>query len=278
MLVDVTFTLPRSGLTVRGRRSTAGEGTPCLCLHGWLDNCASFEALSQHLPGLDLLAIDLPGHGLSEPVPSGVHDELGYAALVVELAHALGFHRYNLVGHSLGGAVASLVAGVHPEKVARLVLLDAIGPVPAAAEETRASVARHLRSLLEGPREIVYSSRQQAVKARVQLADLLWDTAERLVERDLREVPGGYTWRSDWRLKLPAVRTLGEEQILAFLRAIAAPTLLIMAERTALKEPFYPRRIESVRDIRVQTLAGGHHLHMENAEQVAEAISAFLLS
>ncbi|XYI03539.1 hypothetical protein ACMHYB_28735 [Sorangium sp. So ce1128] len=50
-----------------------------------------------------------------------------------------------------------------------------------------------------------------------------------------------------------------------------------MAERTALKEPFYPRRIESVSDIRVQTLAGGHHLHMENAEQVAEAIRAFLL-
>jgi len=275
--VEVAFTLPLSGLTLRGTRSAARGGLPCLCLHGWLDNCASFEVLSQHLPDLDLVALDLPGHGHSDHVPAAKYHYLDYAAYLLELAHAQGWSRFNLIGHSLGGALASLVAGIHPEKVARLVLIDALGPLPATAEETRLSVARHLKAALEGARQVVYPSRLQATKARVQLGNLLWDTAERLVERDLQEVPGGYTWRSDNRLKLPSMHSLSEEQILAFLRAIHAPTLLLKAERTALKEPFYQGRLESVRGLQMRTLAGGHHLHMENVEPVAEAIRAFLL-
>ena len=102
------------------------------------------------------------------------------------------------------------------------------------------------------------------------------ETAEALVERDLWEVPGGYSWRHDVRLNRGLTATFHEEQVLAFLHNITAPTLLVTAERTALRETFYPPRISSVPKLRQITLPGGHHLHMENADPVAGVIGAFL--
>jgi pimeloyl-ACP methyl ester carboxylesterase len=104
---------------------------------------------------------------------------------------------------------------------------------------------------------------------------MLMDTAEHLLSRDLQAVPGGYSWRSAARLKYPFTMVFTEEQVLAFIRAIRAPTLLVTAERTALREAFYPQRIESVPDLRHVVVEGGHHLHMENVPPVAEFIREF---
>ncbi|ASR39556.1 hypothetical protein BAY61_22540 [Prauserella marina] len=263
-------------MTLRGKRTGDPEGAPVLCLHGWLDNCASFDALADRLPETDLLAIDLPGHGFSDPITSATCQYADYVAAVLELAHTLGWQRFRLIGHSLGGALASLIAGTHPGAVERLVLIDAIGPLPARPEDSVAALAGYLTEYLKGHRSPVYRTRAQAVKARVKLADILLSTAEVLVERDLREVEGGYTWRHDPRLKKSLPRGFTEEQVLAFLSAITAPSLLVRAERTALREDFYPRRFETVPGLRVVTLPGGHHLHVENPDQVAGVIRDFL--
>ncbi|NUS95062.1 MAG: alpha/beta hydrolase [Nocardia sp.] len=277
-LDEIAFALPKAGITLRGRRSRDGGGLPVLCLHGILDNCAGFDPLAGYLTGVDLIAIDLPGHGLSDPVPSIVCDYLDYAACVLELAHTQGWDRFRLIGHSLGGAVASLVAGIHPDKVDRLVLIDSIGPLSAEPDRAVSGIARYLDTYLRGDGHPVYRSRMHAVKTRVQLADILLDTAELLVDRDLVEVPDGFSWRHDIRLNRGITPTLPEEQVLAFLGEITAPALLVLAERTALVEPYYPVRIDTVPKLRQVTLPGGHHLHIENAEAVAQEIAGFLIS
>ncbi|MGI5200319.1 alpha/beta fold hydrolase [Spirillospora sp. CA-108201] len=273
---EFSFALPRGGITLRGQRTPSRGGLPTLCLHGWLDNSASFGPLAEHLGDVELVAPDLPGHALSDPIPSATCQYLDHVAHILEFAHAQGWERFNLIGHSLGGALSTLIAGIDPERIARLVLIDAIGPLSSGPEETRLTVARYVGAYLRDRPQPVYRTRLQAVRARVQLADILLDTAERLVERDLREVPGGYSWRTDARLKYPTVRTFTEEQVLEFIRSITAPTLLVTAERTALTEDFYPRRVETVPRLRQVTLPGGHHLHMENAEAVAKVIGEFL--
>jgi pimeloyl-ACP methyl ester carboxylesterase len=273
---EIAVRLPRGEITLRGVRTARRAAVPTLCLHGWLDNCASFEPLLARLDGHDLVAIDLPGHGLSDPVGSATCQYLDYAAHVLEFVQQQGWQRFRLVGHSLGGALASLIAGIHPEKVPRLVLIDAIGPLPTTPDEACTSVARYLRAYLGTGAQPAYRTPAQAVRARIQLGDMLQETAEALVARDLHRVPGGYSWRSDVRLKHPPARTFTEDQIRAYLRRISASALLVLAERTYLTEPFYPGRIEAVPDLRVVTLAGGHHLHMENADAVADAVRAFL--
>ncbi|TCZ81442.1 alpha/beta fold hydrolase, partial [Lysobacter sp. N42] len=60
-------------------RSASG-GVPVLALHGWLDNAASFLPMAAHLPGLDLVALDLPGHGASAHLPASADYTLVAAA------------------------------------------------------------------------------------------------------------------------------------------------------------------------------------------------------
>jgi len=292
---EVSFPLPQAGITLRGRRSgngrVSGANTaspadtalsahtvpPVICLHGWMDNCASFGPLAEAMPEADLVALDLPGHGHSDPIPSLTCQLLDYAICVMELTRIQGWQRYRLAGHSIGGALAAIVAGLDPDSVERLVLLDPVLPRAATAAEAQLSAARYAKAYLK-PLEAapVFATRYQAVKARAQLADVLVDSAERLAARDLDEVPGGFASRSDVRLRYPFIRTLTEDQARAMLGAIAAPTLLITGDQSPVADTLDPALIGDNRDAQHHRLPGGHHVHMENPGQVAAVVTEFL--
>ena len=79
-----------------------GAGPRVLALHGWLDNAASFIPLSSHLRGIDLVAIDQPGHGRSAHLPPGTdYSFVGAMNAVLDVADALGWERFALLGHSM---------------------------------------------------------------------------------------------------------------------------------------------------------------------------------
>jgi len=102
------FSLAVAGTTVAGLRSGAAGGTRVLALHGWLDNAASFVPLAAQLPDLGLVAIDLPGHGHSAHLPPGTqYNTPGAICHVLDVADALGWDRFVLLGHSMGAGIAS---------------------------------------------------------------------------------------------------------------------------------------------------------------------------
>ena len=104
--------------TLPGLRWGSASDTPVLALHGWLDNASSFAPLAAHLAGFRLLALDLPGHGHSQHRPPGMRYHLvDYVPAVLEAAEALDFESGLIMGHSLGGAIAGLVAIAAPEGV-----------------------------------------------------------------------------------------------------------------------------------------------------------------
>ena len=75
---------------VRGLRTGAAGGPRVLALHGWLDNAASFVPLAPELPGLDLVAPHLPGHGASDHLPPGTdYSFAGAVHAVLDIADAL---------------------------------------------------------------------------------------------------------------------------------------------------------------------------------------------
>ena len=89
-LDDIAIEIP-IGRIAALRRSEPGA-PKVLALHGWLDNAASFIPLSAQLPGLDLVAIDLPGHGRSAHLPPGAdYSFVGAINAILDVADALGW-------------------------------------------------------------------------------------------------------------------------------------------------------------------------------------------
>ena len=120
---------PRSVIAdgVRVRYVRKGGGPPLVLVHGI---CSSAYSWADVIPGLaeshDVIALDLPGFGGSEIPPPG-YSAARYVAALRSFLDELGLGRVRLVGHSLGGAVASAFAAAEPDRVERLVLVDAAG-------------------------------------------------------------------------------------------------------------------------------------------------------
>lgn len=252
---------------------------PLLALHGWLDNAASFSILGNQLPGYHLIAIDLPGHGKSvHRSPRSTYHLIDYVGDVLNAAQALGWKRFGVIGHSLGAGIASMVAGTVPERITELVLIDGIGPISNTPDDAPKQLRQALLQQREqGKREPrIYPDIETAIDARQRVGNLSSTSVETLVRRGLRKTAGGYSWRHDRRLTLPSPLYLTEPQVLAFLRSIAARTLLIKAIGGIVDRFGSIERIVSVPNISVVELEGGHHLHLENPLPVAEVILKFL--
>jgi pimeloyl-ACP methyl ester carboxylesterase len=274
--------------TGRGTLGALRFGTPgaprLLCLHGWLDNAASYLPLSPYLSDFEVVALDLPGHAGSD------HRAPGYDYMLVDWIHdvldamdSLDWPRASLLGHSMGGAIATMVAVAAPERIERLALIEALGPLngdPAEAGTRLRKAVAARRALKPGRPAKLIADIEQAVDARLAVSQMTREAARLIVARNLRAVDGGYAWRSDPRLTLPSHLRVEEASILAWLRALDVPTFVLCAL------PFPPyftpqirdARVAQVRDCELALLEGGHHLHMEQPEAVAALLRPFLLS
>jgi pimeloyl-ACP methyl ester carboxylesterase len=101
-----------------------------VCLHGWVCSVYTFRALMLILAeaGRRVIAIDLPGHGLSDkPEDPACYTVEAMTACTVRAIDALGIRRAVYVGHSMGGVIATRIARQHPDRVTRLVLCAPAG-------------------------------------------------------------------------------------------------------------------------------------------------------
>ena len=255
---------------------------PLLALHGWLDNAGSFAQLAPRLTRQrHVIALDLPGHGRSGHLPAGAHYHfVDYVETVLAAADALGLARFDLLGHSLGGAVASLVAVAAPERVGRLVLIEALGPLADDGSRTleRFRSACAARAGAADKRLRVFADLDAAIAARVAAGSLDAEAARPIVVRGVRAVAGGVVWSSDPRLTLPSPVHIAESQVRALLAGLTAPTLLLLAvpETPYLPAAMIAARAAGVADLRIRHLAGGHHLQLDMPDAVAEAVLGHL--
>jgi pimeloyl-ACP methyl ester carboxylesterase len=258
------------------------DAPPLLALHGWLDNAASFARLAPMLATRRrVIALDLPGHGHSSHLPRGVHryNNLDQIDHVLDFADALQLERFDLLGHSLGAGIASLTAAAAPARVGKLALIEGLGPLADDGSQTLArwrDAHAQRETSRRSPR--VFASIDAAVAARVAVGGLDADEAKPIVERNLRDVAGGFAWRSDPRLRLTTPLRIEETQLRRVIAGIEVPTLLLLAEPAT---PYLPptlmdARAACVADIRVEHIAGPHHLHIRQAQAVAEQLLAFL--
>jgi pimeloyl-ACP methyl ester carboxylesterase len=286
--VDVTDTsieIPGMRLAARwwGPRELAVGQTPVLALHGWLDNAATFDGLAPQLSPRPFVALDLPGHGESDHLPAvSSYLFIEYVAAVHAVLEALGWKSVTLLGHSLGAGVAATYAGTFPDTVSRLVLIEGLGPMSDPEEAAPVRLARALVAQAKHHRKAdrppIYPD-VDAVVARLQAVQSSMSpaSARTLLGRGLAPLEDGVTWRSDRRLRHPSRLRLTERQVMAFLEAITAPTLLVRAKdglpfAREIAEP----RASAVDELTIVEVEGGHHVHLDAPERVAPVIGEFL--
>ena len=258
------------------------DGMPVLAVHGWLDNAASFDALAPLLPGLQLAAVDLPGHGRSSHRPPGVpYHFVDFIPDVVAAADALGWERFALLGHSLGGGIASFIAAILPERVTRLAMIEGLGPPTSQPADGPANLLKSMEQMnaLRRKSPPVYSSVEAAIQARCEGSGLSWSAATRLVERGLQPLGQGFVWRTDPRLRFVSPLYLSEPQILAYMEQILAPALLLCGDTGYLvKRAYMQDRYARIADLSVKIVPGGHHPHLEDPESCARWLRPFFAS
>lgn len=259
---------------IRGLRWPLGR-RPVLALHGWLDNANSFVPMAEYLHDCDLVAIDFPGHGLSDSRPPGVHYHFDdYVFDILAALDALGWHSAHLLGHSLGGAVSTLAAAAAPDRVRTLALIEGLGPISAPADSTAAGWRKAVEKSTTRPRRI-HGERSAAIAARVRGSDLTAESAGLLAERGLVEVEGGWQWRHDLRLTWPSAHRYTEPQVINLLSAIEAPVVNIHSDPPTgiLVHRRYQLRLAALRNTRGKLACpGGHHLHMIHPQRIAPTI------
>ena len=138
---------------IEGLRFGNPEGPPVLALHGWLDNAASFIPMAPYLATHDIVAIDMLGHGASSHIPKGYdYAFVDWLHDILDVLDALDWQKAHLLGHSLGGALASVLAAGAPERIASLALIEALGPPPWPGEHAAESPGdRRPRHVVERP-------------------------------------------------------------------------------------------------------------------------------
>jgi len=280
-LREVGFDIPFG--RIAGLRGGSTQGPKVLALHGWLDNAASFLPLAGHFPDLDLLVLDLPGHGHSAHLGVGAdYNLLVTVNAILDVTDALGWERFAVLGHSMGAGIGSILAASVPQRITRLVAIEALGALAEAPERT----TTRLREAVAAARSLaskklrVFPDLAAPIRARMQANQLSEPSARLLVERGVMAVEGGFVWSSDPRLTLPAMQRMTEAQVRQLIRGIECPARVVFADppQTYLPEPLRSERAALLPRGELVVLPGSHHLHMETPGAVAAAVGGFLLA
>ncbi len=237
-----------------------------IAVHGWLDNASSFDMLLPHLPFLNTISIDLPGHGFSQHLPkSSSYTIAQYINVLFAVAEDMRIERFHLLGHSLGAAICSLAAGVFPEKIKSLTLFDGLGPTYHSPENTakslRDSIEPVLKNAIRTPS--IYDDYNHALLARQKNSQLTLSACHVLARRGVAKVNQGFSWRYDPRLKLASRQRFTEEEVLSILKKVTCPVTLIRPENgIGIAQEIYDKRLNSLDNLTVVRVSGGHDVHL----------------
>ena len=281
MAAPEEITLDVRGLDVATRVWGPASGPPVLALHGWLDNAASFDDLAPRLPEFRVVAVDLPGHGLSQHHPPGQpYHYVDWVTDVTSIVDALGWQSCSVVGHSMGAGIGCLFAGTFPNRVQQLVLLDGIGPMTAEPNDAPDRLATGVRRLIatEGRAPATLPSRRKAAERMCEVVPgLRMESAEHLLARGMRDVPGGVAWRADPRLRVPSLFRFSPDHVHAFLRRIRGQVLVVRGrDGYPFDAAWADAQLACLDEPVIVDVPGGHHVHLDDAGAVAPHVARHL--
>lgn len=274
---DIEFTLGNQRIAALDNQ---GSGPVVLGLHGFLDNAESLRVLAPYLSHYRFIALDLPGHGYSSHRPEGAHyNQADYLQDIHALITSQQWEKVILIGHSMGGILASLYAGLFPEQVAGVVSIDACGPLTMDEDTAQTQMREAILSRSKKrSTTLMPVDLDKAVKARCNISDIPAASARQILQRNITQDDNGTdVWGSDPSLRTKSVLRLTESQAKNIMESVLCPILFIAASNSFKKvDDVFAARHGWFKNARVERFVGGHHIHMENSDDVGAKITQFV--
>jgi pimeloyl-ACP methyl ester carboxylesterase len=271
----------------------APNKTPLVMVHGWMDVAASYQfvvdALSEdHC----VIAPDWRGFGRTEVQDV---DHFWFPDYLADLDFLLDHYAPNqaihLVGHSMGGNIVMLYAGVRPERIRRLINLEGFGmpaTVPAQAPGRYARWIDELKALRQGERDMRFYASLEAVAHRLIKTNprLSLDKAQWLASHWAHEsAPGQWQIMGHPAHKITNAQLYRVDEVQEIFKRITAPVLSVEASDNSMdmwwkgtyKLAEFHERIKAVPHLETAHIAdAGHMLHHDQPEQLAALIERFI--
>lgn len=242
-------------------RRTGGAGPPVVMLHGLFGSGACWAPVARALEGgFDVVMPDARGHGDSSAPRHGYrYGDL--ARDVAGLLRALGLARAVLVGHSMGGMTAAVVANHGAAPLRALVLVDPTFLSPARQREVHASdvAEQHRQALGSRKADLIAQARARHPRRSPELVELQ-------AEARLKTCPSALD-----------VLTPPSPEYRDVIRALAVPTLLVIGDRTVVTLEVATELRDINPRVRVEQVRGaGHGLPFDQPERLGAVIASFL--
>jgi pimeloyl-ACP methyl ester carboxylesterase len=266
---------------------------PLVMVHGWMDVSASFQfVIDAMAQDRWVIAPDWRGFGLTETPHADNYWFPDYLAdLDFLLDHYVGDQAIHLVGHSMGGHIATLYAGVRPERIAKLVNLEGFGMAatrPAQAPGRYAKWMDELKTLARGELDLKPYPNLEGVAQRLMKTNprLSSDKAHWLAQHWARANEQG-----EWRIlghaahKITNAQLFKVDEVVAIYERISAPMLCVVASTDSLvqwwKDQYtldeFKQRIANVPNLQHAVIDdAGHMLHHDQPDVLARLLEAFL--
>ena len=262
-----------------------GDAPHMLLVHGVQDHCHSWDWFADAFAGTHhVIAPDLRGHGDSQWVQGSSYHHLDYVYDLDQLVRQRGLVPTVVVSHSMGGTLASMLAGVYPECFSALVIIEGVGLWPGWGGGDQAPHAR-ADEWIRGTRQMAsrqhrrYGSLEEAYE-RMQRANphLTPEQARHLtIHGSNRNEDGTYSWKFDnYTHAWPAFR-MSPEHLIGLWRRITCPVVLINGGEG------YSHRIgqdgthEHFADAELIDVPGaGHWVHHDRLDDVVAAVRRLL--
>ncbi|XP_038569556.1 serine hydrolase-like protein isoform X3 [Micropterus salmoides] len=224
---------------IRGKVWGPDYGRPVLCLHGWADNCGTFNTLIPLLPKeCRYVAVDIAGHGLSSHRPVGVFYSFpAYVADVRRIVDDLQWTKFSIIGHSMGGNIAATFSALYPEMVDAVVLLDTSGFFLIDVTEMSKLMRQGMDEMLQFEKKTEEKKRVYTYEKAIERMLTANPTLSKqsvciLLERGLVQVEGaGFVFSRDLRVHLKNMAHISLEQSLEMQSRIQAAVLVVLANK-----------------------------------------------
>ncbi|CAH1156116.1 unnamed protein product [Phaedon cochleariae] len=267
---------------------------PILSIHGWQDNCQSFDRLIPLLnEDVGFLAIDSAGHGYSSRLPPGMlYHHINHLITIRSVANYFNWPKVSLMGHSLGSIMSYMYSSLYPTEIDFLICLDAIRPrqTTNVLPEITKTIELYMKTdefMRKGHEPPSYSIEEIKKKLSEPIENsILLEYTQFLMERGIapsKKYPGKYYFTRDPRVKISNFFVISDEEVSQSIPLMKMPIFFVKASdspyffgKTEIFFEFLDAHRKNNTNFEHHFIEGTHHVHLNNPERVAPLVKNFI--